>query len=121
MATAPFIITEDRYGKGPADFFAWTADITQAAASIRSEGIRRLVQDQLKQADNQVVRFTTLPLDRTHDNLTLWSVFVKRSPVKTSYGVFTTADLPSIHAAIAILGQILAGVQGVTIDERRAA
>lgn len=113
---SPFITPDDR--------FVFPAETYAAAEALRSPGIAKLMQRRLKNVDGLDVGRLAPRLIQLNDNLRLWATFVRSastSPVRTSYGEFTIADAPSIHAAIDILQPILAAVRGEVLIEEKAA
>ncbi|MGJ4857036.1 hypothetical protein ACN6KF_003020 [Labrys sp. La1] len=101
--------------------FNFTAADFSAASSIKSEAVRRLVLDRLNEANGLLIRYASDRFLRLEINLSLWADFVHRSPVSTSYGKLTEADLPSIFSAIAIIEPITAAIRGETARAQKAA
>lgn len=101
--------------------FNFTADDFSAASSIKSAAVRRLVLDRLNETNGLLIRYAGDRFLKLETNLSLWADFVQRSPVNTSYGKLTEADLPSIFSAIAIIEPITASIRGEAARVQKAA
>ncbi|WP_454813820.1 hypothetical protein [Labrys neptuniae] len=101
--------------------FRFTPDDFAAVASIKSDVIRRILQDRLTETHGLLARYVGDRFLKLETNLSCWGDFVQQGRVRTSYGTLTSADLPSILSAIAIIDPIVAAIRGERVDHREVA
>lgn len=101
--------------------FRFTSDDFSAVASIKSEVVRRILRDRFSDVNGLLIRYVGDRFLKLETNLSCWADFVQQGPVHTSYGTLTSADLPSILSAIAIIDPIAAAIRGERVVQKEVA